>query len=262
MTWNGKNGRISEDAPVKPVEVKPVEGKEPGKGEQPGSGVVQFIDVSRYQPNMHWGKVREAGFEAVVAKAQDGESSPDPMFSTHMRNAYAAGLVRGAYCFNRFSADPVTQANFFAKNLSYTRWLIADIEWDKSKTTEAKFGKRYGEGKTMDDAAADHALKFLERLEALGFHPWIYSNTYFFLGFKNPERFARFPYWASNYTQKAKAVKDLDVTKVPLPKPFKKPIAWQWTDKHPAAKAVTGDLGLDANVFYGSIDELKRLAGQ
>jgi GH25 family lysozyme M1 (1,4-beta-N-acetylmuramidase) len=224
-------------------------------------GITQFVDLSRYQPNVNYDNLVKAGFQAIVAKATDGQASEDAMFDKHGDNAKRLGLPFGGYCFNRFSADPVKQADFFAKTVEKrTRWIIADIEWDRSKTTEAKFGKRYGEGKTMDPYAADHALKFLERLEALGFKPWIYSNTYFFLGFKNPERFARFPYWASNYTQKTKAVKDLDVSKVPLPKPFKKPIAWQWTDKFHAAKSITGDAGLDANLYFGSIEELRKLA--
>lgn len=249
----GKNG----EKPYEKIEVQEPIIVTPGDP----NARVQFIDVSRYQPNMKWDAAVRAGFEAAVAKAADGEAGADAMFRNHAAAAKLRGMPFGAYCFNRFSSDPEDQADFFAKTVGKeTRWVIADIEWDKSKTTEAKFGKRYGEGMHMDDRAADHAMKFLEKLEKLGFEPWIYSNTYYFLGFKNPERFARFPYWASNYSQKTRAVKDLDVSKVPLPKPYKKPIAWQWTSTHPQAKAITGDNGLDANVYFGSLGELKKLA--
>jgi lysozyme len=230
-------------------------------GEVVTKGIVRFIDVSRYQPKMNWDAVVSAGFLAAVAKATDGQGSVDQMFRAHAAAAKLRGMPVGAYCFNRFSADPVKQADHFAKTVEgVTRWVVADIEWDRSKTTEAKFGKRYGEGKTMDDFGADHAMKFLERLEVLGFKPWVYSNTYFLMNFKNPERFLRFPYWASNYTQKKKAIKDLDVSKVPLPKPYKKCIAWQYTDVFPGAKAITGDGNLDANLGFLSIAELEKLS--
>ncbi len=117
----------------------------------------------------------------------------------------------------------------------------------------------------MDDYAADHSIKFLERIEKLtGIVPWIYLNAYHFVGFKNPERFLKYPCWISNYTQKTKEVNYLDLSKVHLPKPYARAnvVAWQWSSTHPAAKLITGDANLDANVFYGSVDQLRAMAGQ
>lgn len=226
------------------------------------NGLVQFIDVSHYQPNMRWDAVVNTGFQAVIAKAVDGAGPETAMFTKHATNAKAKGLPFGAYCFGRFHTDPIKQADNFAKIAEkQTRWLVLDVEWDRSSATKAKFGNRYGEGGNMDEYSANHAHKCLERLTSLGFKPWIYSNTYYFLGFKNPERFLPYPYWASNYQQKKLTVDKLDVSKVPLPKPYKKCIAWQWSDKHPAAKSITGDDNLDANIYFGSIEELQMLAG-
>lgn len=253
MTWNGKNGRIEEAVtPPKPVE----QPKEQGKPN--GAWRVQGLDVSRFQTKVNWKKAKELGFEFVIAKATDGAGGLDAMFRSHMEESHEAGLIRGAYCFNRFASNPKTQAEVFAKTAeNYTRFLVLDVEWDRSSSTKAKFGDKYGEGGKMDAYAADHAMACLERLEQLGFHPLIYSNTYYFLGFPNPERFSRFPYWASNYQQKTKNVKDLDVTKVPLPKPYKECAIWQWTDKSVHARAIVGEDNLDANVSFMSLDALK-----
>lgn len=244
----------SEPSPV-PEKAPPAQGG--GK-----VGLVQFIDVSHYQPSVNWDNVVKAGFQAAVAKAVDGAGPETAMFSKHAANAKAKGLPFGAYCFGRFHTSPTAQADNFAKIAEkHTRWIVLDVEWDRSSATKAKFGDKYGEGGKMDEFAAVHALTCLERLEQLGFHPWIYSNTYYFTGFKAPERFSRFPYWASNYQQKTKAVKDLDVSRVPLPKPYKKCVAWQYSDRHPAAKSITGDANLDANVYFGDIADLRKLAG-
>lgn len=223
-----------------------------------GKWVAQGLDVSRYQPNVNWRKAKELGFEFVIAKATDGAGGLDAMFQEHMKESGEVGMLRGAYCFNRFASDPVRQADLFAKVAEkWTRFLVLDVEWDRSSSTKAKFGDKYGDGGKMDEPAAVHALKCLERLEQLGFKPLIYSNTYFFLGFSNPERFSRYPYWASNYQQKTEQAKDLDVSRVPLPKPYKQPAIWQWTDKAHEARAIVGEPNLDANVSFMSLESLK-----
>lgn len=245
------------DSAPKPSPVIPEPPREGGK-------VTQFIDISRYQEVLHTDAALKAGFEAVVAKCVDGDSGVDPMFKSHASAAKRAGMPFGAYCFNRFSADPIKQAEHFVKTVgSETRWLIADIEFDKSKATLAKFGDKYT--KHMDDFAADHAEKFLRKVFQLtGVKPWIYLNGYHFVGFKNPERFLEYPCWISNYIQKRKDWKDLDLNLVHLPAPYKKQhvVAWQWTDAHKAGQAICKSDGLDANLFYGSVSDLKRLAAQ
>ncbi len=253
------NGNKYEKIEVKPVEVKPVEGKEPGK---PGSGLTQFIDVSRYQETLNTEAALKAGFEAVVAKCVDGDSGVDPMFKSHAAAAKKAGMPFGAYCFNRFSADPIKQAEHFVKNVGKeTRWLIADVEFDKSKATLAKFGDKYT--KHMDDFAADMSLKFLEHVTKLtGVVPWVYFNAYHLVGFRNPDRFAKYPGWVSNYLQKRKPVSELNLALVHLPPSYKlsQIVAWQYTDQHSAGKAVVNGDGLDANVAYLSLDALRKLA--
>lgn len=263
MDWNGKGGRPSEYDP--PKQEKPM-GKEVGK-----SGVITHgVDFSFWQPNVNWKYLAslkdekgERTYKFAMLKATDGQGGIDAQFEKNFAKARAEGFIVGAYCFGRFHAGTENQAELLRSVVAgKTKWVCYDVEWDNSKATKEKFGTKYGEGGKMDDFAADHAHQTLYHLEAFGFSPWIYSNTYYFTGFKNPERFARFPYWASNYQQKDKAEKDLDVTKVPLPKPFKSAVCWQWHNKHPLAKAVTGDPDMDANIYFGGIEELKELAGQ
>lgn len=252
-------GKMNGESGYDKIEVKPGPDAEkaPAKPAEPGK-IVQGLDVSRYQTHVNWKKAKELGFEFVIAKATDGAGGLDAMFASHMIGSGVEGFLRGAYCFNRFSSHPVQQAELFAKTAGkHTSFLVLDVEWDRSSSTKAIFGDKYGDGGKMDEFAASHALKCLERLEQLGFRPLIYSNTYYFLGFSNPERFSRFPYWASNYQQKTKKVTELDVKKVPLPKPYKTAAIWQWTDKSAHARAIVGEDNLDANVSFMSLDALK-----
>ncbi len=247
-------------API-PAQPKPAPTPAPSPVIAPPGGPTQIVDLSRYQPNMNWTKLISAGFQGVVAQATNGTIHEDAMFRKHAANARAHGLPFGAYCFNRFHSDPFKQAEFFVKTVGErTRWLVADIEFDKSSATIAKFGDKYVKG--MDNFARDHSIRFLEKVYSLtGVRPWIYLNGYHFVGFDHPEVFLPYSCWISNYIQKRKDVKDLDLNLVHLPKPYKKQnvIAWQWTSTHPAGKAITGDPGLDANLVYATPAQLRTL---
>ncbi|TIQ02124.1 MAG: muramidase, partial [Mesorhizobium sp.] len=60
---------------------------------------VHGVDVSRWQGNVNWGKLRAQGANFAYIKATDGGDHLDPMFRKNWRNADAAGLKRGAYHF-------------------------------------------------------------------------------------------------------------------------------------------------------------------
>lgn len=214
----------------------------------PQPGAIQGIDVSHYQPRVKWNLVMDKGFKFCFAKAGDGNSSsPTPMFTAHRDNATKAGLVFGAYFFYRFGKGAKEQANDFYR-ITGGVWegelpLVGDFEWNKNT--------KYAEGYTMDDAAANEALEFLERIEELsGITPIIYTSYPFFKGFKDPERFYRFHPWCPAYG-------GVPGPKVPLP--WSRFAFWQYADQPPFAREITGDPHLDLNYFNGTLDQLNAM---
>ena len=62
-------------------------------------GVVQGIDVSAYQRNVDYNKLKQSGIKYVIIRAGYGRyiNQKDNMFESHYAAAKAAGLDVGAY---------------------------------------------------------------------------------------------------------------------------------------------------------------------
>lgn len=82
------------------------------------------VDVSHWQSLSDWSP---DGLSFVVVKASEGLWT-DPMHSKHVAKGRAAGLVVGAYAFNRDDVDIVAQAKHFASvSKDADIWFI-DVE--------------------------------------------------------------------------------------------------------------------------------------
>jgi lysozyme len=214
--------------------------------------LLKGIDVARYQVGMDWKAVASDGNAFVIIKATDGESGTDPCYVNFRKAAKDHGLVVGSYCFGRFWADPIKQADHFLAVtggvLSGELPLALDVEWDNAEATKSRFGGKYADGGEIDEWAADHAFKCLSRIEqATGIAPMIYTAPGFFTLAKNAERFMRFPLWINDFHAK-------EVSAIRVPKPWQRPHFWQF-----AEKPLYGVTGVDMNYFLGSQEELKAL---
>ena len=65
------------------------------------NGAVEFpvhgIDVSKYQGDIDWDRVRGAGTKFAFIKATEGGDHADEKFSANWSGAKAAGIARGAF---------------------------------------------------------------------------------------------------------------------------------------------------------------------
>ncbi|TIW16993.1 MAG: muramidase, partial [Mesorhizobium sp.] len=78
---------------------------------------VHGVDVSRWQGNINWQKLRAQGANFAYIKATDGGDHLDPMFMKNWRGADAAGLKRGAYHFFYWCRTAGEQADWFIRNV-------------------------------------------------------------------------------------------------------------------------------------------------
>lgn len=71
------------------------------------------IDVSHYQEEIDWEKVKGSGVKFAILKASEGTTYVDEMFEENFRGATAAGIVPGTYHFFLPSLDPLKQAEHY-----------------------------------------------------------------------------------------------------------------------------------------------------
>lgn len=77
----------------------------------PAGAVTEGIDVSVYQGNIDWQRVKAAGIEFAYIRVSDGLPPIDSKFVQNWSGARAAGVLRGVYQFFREDEDAVAQAD-------------------------------------------------------------------------------------------------------------------------------------------------------
>lgn len=127
------------------------------------------IDVSAWQGEINFTRVKDAGIEAVYIRAGEGANITDRYFERNYENAKAAGLKYGFYHYvtARTVSEAEEQADFFAA-------LIRSKPYD----LKAAMDFENLSGLTADEAVAI-AKAYLERLEQRSGHtPAVYSDAY------------------------------------------------------------------------------------
>ncbi len=170
------------------------------------------IDVSKWQGEVDFNKVRAEGYEFVIINAGFGRyiSQKDRYFETNYKNARAAGLKVGAYWYSYAvnSADAKKEAETFlaaveGKQFEYP--LAYDIE---DSTQSGLSGKVIGD---MINAFCGH-------LESKGYYAAIYSYASFLKSKVPAACRSKYDVWVANF----------DVAKPDYPYEYG---MWQYTSK-------------------------------
>lgn len=109
----------------------------PWVGGHPYNNPVHGIDISRYQGNIDWGRVRSSGVSFAFIKATEGGDYADPNFRRYWYEAAQAGIPRGAYHYFYFCRSGAQQAAWFIQNVPRERGAmppVLDLEWTPSST--------------------------------------------------------------------------------------------------------------------------------
>lgn len=204
----------------------------------------QGIDVSRYQRDVDWPVVKEAGISFAIAKASES-TFMDPKFTRNWPGMKQAGILRGAYHFFRPSQDPLKQADFFAKTLEADPGEIPpvlDVEGDDGLTNVSLI------------RSVEACLTRIE--QRLNRRPMIYTRA----GFWNQKLWDRpghYPDWAPGY--KLWVAHYTTAPKPLLPKSWTNWDIWQYTETGTVNGVTSGKV--DRNRFNGTEADLLVWAG-
>lgn len=216
------------------AEARQLTDKKPHKGVAAAHAMpVQGIDVSYYQGDIDWRKVRDAGIQFAFIKATEGGDRFDEKFLANWRAAKKAGVARGAYHFMYWCRPASQQATWYKAHVPKDDDAlppVLDVEW----TTHSKTCAR-----RIPRAAAIAKIKvMLKALEAhSGKRPIIYTDPKFHREVLEGE-FTDYHFWLRSVAAKPEEIYSA-----------RDWAFWQFTTTG-RVRGVAGPV--DRNVFYGT----------
>ena len=160
-------------------------------GPYPSDFAVHGIDVSKYQGDIDWQRVRESGVEFAFIKATEGGNHADEKFAQNWNGARAAGIARGAYHFVWWCRDPREEIAQFKRIVPVERDALPPV-LDVEATPDSRTCKC-----TLHRAEvlADMRLMLAEMERHYGKRPIIYVTVDFYQHVMHPGEFADYPVW-------------------------------------------------------------------
>lgn len=203
---------------------------------------VHGIDVSKYQGQIDWEQVRQAGVSFAFIKATEGGDRLDSRFHENWEGARRAGIARGAYHFTYWCRPMADQIAWFIRNVPRDPDAlppVLDVEWNfQSPTCPRRIPVAQAQAKMRE---------FLHAMERhYGKRPIIYADIKFHREVLANGEFAQYPFWV-------RSVRDLPHERYP----GRRWAFWQIT----ATGRVAGiSTPVDRNVFAGTRQQWQQLA--
>lgn len=196
---------------------------------------VRGIDISHYQTDIKWEKLRNASLNNdpvrfVIIKATEGQKLFDDDFNDNFYQAKENDFIRGAYHFFVPGIDAAEQANFFLHQVHLVPGDLPPV-LDIEKT-----------GKLSKKQLQNDVKKWLDIVEKkYGVKPILYTSYKFKKDYLDDPVFNEYPYWIAHYyIDKLKYKGDW--------------VMWQHTD----CGKVDGIKGfVDCNIFNGTVQDLE-----
>ncbi len=104
----------------------------------PGTHEVHGIDVSKWQGDIDWQRLKRNDVAFAFIKSTEGGDLNDERFREYWNGAKRAGIPRGAYHFFYFCRPASEQAEWFIRNTPKDRTAlppVLDIEWNHTSPT-------------------------------------------------------------------------------------------------------------------------------
>lgn len=159
---------------------------------------VTCVDISEFQQNIDFNKMKNDGIKAVIIRAGYGRevSQKDSMFESHYRNAKSAGLKVGAYWYSY--ADSINDAEKEAKaclECIENKYFDMPIYYDLEDYSMVKLGK------TKLTAIAE---RFCETIKKSNYRAGVYANLNWFNNCLDYDELKRkYSIWLAQYNDKA-----------------------------------------------------------
>lgn len=178
------------------------------------------IDVSEYQPEVDWKKVKEAGADFVIVRlgyrgyGDEGVLVEDPMFKKHMEEALKAGMDVGVYFFSQAITDEevLEEAEFVLDRIKEYE-IKCPVVFD---TEEIKYDTARTDNLTPEQFTNNCAV-FCDAIESAGYDTMIYANMKWMAFTLQLDKLTEYEKWYADYE--------------PIPQCPYEISMWQYTEK-------------------------------
>lgn len=178
------------------------------EGEGTASGEVVLpqgsigIDVSKYNKEIDWNRVRAAGIEfAIIRAGYRGSSSgvlvEDPYFRQNLAGAKAAGVKTGVYFFTQaITPDEAREEAEAVAALVNSSDLALPVFLDVESSGNSNGGRADG----LDPVTRTEIVRsFCETAEELGYKAGVYANKTWMTKYLNMDRLQPYMKWLAQY---------------------------------------------------------------
>lgn len=160
------------------------------------------IDVSKYQSEADWAKVKASGVESVMIRVgyrgygESGTIVLDEMFHTHIQGALDAGLEVGVYFFSQAvtEEEAIEEAEFVLNEIKDYK-ITYPIAFDSEKV-EAGNGR--ANALSVEERTAV-VKAFLNKIEKAGYEPVVYANDRWFALNLDLRELTDYKLWLASY---------------------------------------------------------------
>ena len=158
--------------------------------------VYRGIDVSKWQGEINWSRVKNAGIDFAMLRSSFGwgESYKDKFFETNYKNAKKVGIAVGTYHYSYATTpeEAIKEADFCHSVLKGKKFEYP-IAYDMEENKVAALGK---------EKVSAIAKAFCERMESYGYYVCIYANLYWLNNYFTDEIFKKYDIWLAQWTEK------------------------------------------------------------
>ena len=168
------------------------------------AGTIPGIDVSYYQGDIDWDKVKASGIEFTMIRlgyrgyGEEGKLVEDTLFTQNIQGALEAGLKVGVYFFSQAITveEAKEEADFVLERIAdyeLAMPVVYDWEYISAEARTAKMDRR-----TLTDCY----LAFCGKIEEAGYTPMAYFNTYQSRSLMNLTELEDYPFWLALYSDR------------------------------------------------------------
>lgn len=209
------------------------------------------IDVSRWQGEIDWRQVAEAGYRFAMIRATVGDYYTDPRFYINWNEAQEAGLLVSAY-------HVIVPKNTIYSQVDRLFDVLGDRRADLPLVMDVERHDKVSRAHIT--ACVQGCLQRAEQQD--GRRPVIYTAGWFW---DNPEYvipsedWAQYDLWVANYVESLDDLEDTSASEPQIPQGWSTWKFWQYTDKA-TVPGVRGSANLDW--FAGGYEDLVAYGAQ